>query len=192
MRDWNVVVSVRDGGFARARRLLQPLGPVGRTGFYNVLVMKFDDTSRLLEALRERVDQDPTILGSLARIMPAARTFDFQSPEEFEARAREAALAWVPDLAGKAFHVRLHRRGLKGRLPSPEEERFLDEAVLEAPETAGTPGRISLSRGICRGPRRPARRGGSVATRCVPAAVFVSTRSMSRLGYPASTPRGRP
>jgi hypothetical protein len=37
VRDWNVVVGVRDGGFTRARQRLQPLGSVERTRFYNVM-----------------------------------------------------------------------------------------------------------------------------------------------------------
>jgi tRNA(Ser,Leu) C12 N-acetylase TAN1 len=142
MGDWNVVITVRDGGFARARRLLQQFGPVRRTGFYNVLLLRVDDVHHLLEELRQRVAEDARILDFVSRIMPVFRTFTFQSPEEFEARAREAVLAWASELAGKAFHVRLHRRGFKGRLATPEVERLLAEALLEALVNAGTPGRI--------------------------------------------------
>ncbi len=104
--------------------------------------MKVDDIHRLLEELRARVAEDSSILAAVARVAPAVRCFDFRSHDDFEARAREAALAWVPELAHRAFHVRLHRRGLKEQLPHPEEERFLDDALLEALERAGTPGRI--------------------------------------------------
>lgn len=142
MHDWNVIVSTHADGYTRARHLLQRFGTVARTDYYNVLVMKVDEIQRLLEDLRLRVAEDPSILAAIARVMPAVRCFDFQSHDDFEARAREAALAWVPDLAHKSFHVRLHRRGLKDQRPRPEEERFLDEALLEALERAGTPGRI--------------------------------------------------
>jgi tRNA(Ser,Leu) C12 N-acetylase TAN1 len=40
--------------------------------------------------------------------------------------------------------VRLHRRGFKGRLSTPEEERFLDDALLEALQAAGTPCSLSF------------------------------------------------
>ena len=50
----------------------------------------------------------------------------------------------MPELAQKSFHVRMHRRGFKGRLSSPEEERFLDDLLLTALEEVGTPGRISF------------------------------------------------
>lgn len=142
MHDWNVIISVHADGYTRARHLLQRFGPVYHTDYYNVLVMKVDDIHRLLEDLRDRLLEDPTIPAAIARVMPVSRCFEFQSHEDFEARAREAALAWVPDLAHKSFHVRLHRRGLADQLSKPEEERFLDEALMEALERGGTPGRI--------------------------------------------------
>ena len=43
-------------------------------------------------------------------------------------------------LRGKTFHVRLHRRGHRRELPTPAEERFLDEAT----RATGAPGRIAF------------------------------------------------
>ena len=74
--------------------------------------------------------------------MPAQEVFDFGTAEYFEARARAIALTWVPALSGKSFHVRLHRRGFKGVLSTPREERFIDEALLTALQDAG---RISFT-----------------------------------------------
>ena len=53
-------------------------------------------------------------------------------------------LQWLPKLAGKRFYVRLHRRGFKGILSSPQEERFLDDAILEGLQQAGTHGQIGF------------------------------------------------
>jgi tRNA(Ser,Leu) C12 N-acetylase TAN1 len=139
-----VVVSVRQGGFNRVRKLLREFGAVRPSGFLNVLVMRVDDPRRLLEALAERAAREPGALASLGRAVPVRSTFTFQSREEFEARARDAALALLPELAGKGFHVRLHRHGLKGRLPSQEEERLLGTALREALEKAGTPGHVTF------------------------------------------------
>jgi tRNA(Ser,Leu) C12 N-acetylase TAN1 len=47
-------------------------------------------------------------------------------------------------LLGKSFHVRLHRRGFKGALSTPKEERFLDDALLAVLASAGAPGRIGF------------------------------------------------
>jgi len=146
MKDWNVVVSVRERRLPQAFDLLEEYGPVRKTDFFNVLVMKVDDVRELLEALRKRLVEDPASLSSVSRLVPATHTFSFQSLEEFEAKAKETVLTWVPELAARSFHVRMRRRGFKGRLSSAEEERFLDTILLEALEKAGSIGRITFER----------------------------------------------
>jgi len=54
-------------------------------------------------------------------------------------------LEWSPKLAGRSFHVRFHRRGSTHDLPTPEVERFLDDALLEALRQVGAPGTVSFS-----------------------------------------------
>lgn len=144
MKDWNVVVSVHEQGFVRACELLEELGPISRTDYYNVLVMKVADIRGALEVLRQWVAEDRGILGCISRFMPVTRGFAFQTAQEFETKAADAVLGLVPDLAGKAFHVRMHRRGFKGLISSQTEERFLDDILLQALERAGTPGRITF------------------------------------------------
>ncbi|GAB4331700.1 MAG: hypothetical protein Kow0010_17280 [Dehalococcoidia bacterium] len=145
MEDWNTVVTVREDGAPRARKLLRPFGELEWTGYYNVLVMRVDDREALLEHLRQAIEQDPKVLAyDLSRVVPGEHCFSFQDAEEFEQKAAAAALQWLPLLGGKAFHVRLHRRGFKGRLSSPEEERFLDRILLAALDAEGTPGRMSF------------------------------------------------
>lgn len=144
MQEWNVVVNVNEHGFKRAFEVLRDFGPVRKTDFYNVLVMKVDDIRRMLEALREKASDDPQFLYFLSRLIPVTNTFSFQSPVEFESKSKEIVLTWAPELAGKGFHVRMHRRGFKGRLSSIDEEHFLDNTLLEALKKAGTPGHITF------------------------------------------------
>ncbi len=144
MKEWNVVVTVHEGGFSRARRLLEQFGQVEKTGFFNILVMRAAEPDRLLESLEELAHRDSAALSALARVMPVTYVFTFQSPDEFETKAREMVRPWIPQLAGKSFHVRVHRRGFKGRLSSMDEERFLDRYLLEELERNGTPGRITF------------------------------------------------
>lgn len=54
MQDWNVVVTVQEHGFVDALRLLEQFGPVGKTKYYNVLVMKVEDVPAFLTQLAER------------------------------------------------------------------------------------------------------------------------------------------
>ncbi len=144
MRDWNVVISVRERGFRPAFELLEELGPVAKTDFYNILVMKVDDIGNFLETLREWVREDSHILGLISRVMPVTQTFNFQSAEEFKEKATEAASKWVSMLADRSFHVRMHRRGFKGKMASNEEERFLDDFFLNALKKEGMKGDISF------------------------------------------------
>jgi tRNA(Ser,Leu) C12 N-acetylase TAN1 len=144
MISWNVVVSLREHGFRRAFRLLQGLGAVYTTDFLNVLVMEVSNIPRFLETLNTWIIDDPNLLQILARVVPVTATFSFQSAEEFEAKAKEAVLPLVSQLAGKSFHVRMHRRGFKGRISSADEERFLDHLLLEELEKSGNPGKITF------------------------------------------------
>jgi tRNA(Ser,Leu) C12 N-acetylase TAN1 len=145
MSDWNVVVSLRGDCYKRARRLLEQFGTVNRTDYYNVLALKVGDVRGFLNALRQALEPDPALRTCLTRVIPATHVFTFQSVEEFEARAREAAARFAPELAGKSFYVRLHRRGFRGRLGSQREERQLADFLLAALTRAGTPGRITFT-----------------------------------------------
>lgn len=142
--EWNVVVTVQEDGYQRARRLLQRFGEVGQTDYFNLLVLRVPDYRRFLEELREEGERDPEATLPLARAIPVVQTFTFQTPQEFEERARVAVAAWLPALAGKSFHVRMHRRGFKGKLSTMEEERLLDIYLLEALEQAGNAGSITF------------------------------------------------
>jgi tRNA(Ser,Leu) C12 N-acetylase TAN1 len=144
MSDWNIVASVREGSYARACKILEKFGPVSRTEFFNVLVIKADDIRSVLDELRTWMLEDPESLSFLTRLVPVTHTFVFQSPQEFEVNAKETVLKWAPQLAGMAFHVRMRRRGFKGRLSSAYAERMLDEALLDALEGAKTPGRVAF------------------------------------------------
>lgn len=145
MQEWNVLVTVAEQEFRRAEELLANFGRVKRTEFFNVFLVAVDGVQRFLETLDKWRAEQPDELSLISRIMPAARTFTFSSPEEFEEKAREIVLGWLGGLAGKSFHIRMHRRGFKGKLSSQIEERFLDDVLLDALEKAGTPGNISFS-----------------------------------------------
>ena len=51
---------------------------------------------------------------------------------------------WLPELGGRKFHVRMHRRGFKGKLSSQHEEQFLDHFALEKLQEAGTAAAIDF------------------------------------------------
>jgi tRNA(Ser,Leu) C12 N-acetylase TAN1 len=145
METWNVVITVHEGCYSLARQLLEPLGAVRKTDYFNVLVMTVADIQQAPETLRSMIDEKPEILGAIARFVPAAQTFFFTSAEEFEEKAQEAALSWVRELEGKKFYVRMKRRGFKKRISSLEEETFLDKILIETLEKRGASGTISFT-----------------------------------------------
>ena len=99
----------------------------------------------LLEAVERRTEESPALYDAISRVAPALRGFTFQSAEEFEAKAKSIMLEWAPRLAGRSFHVRLHRRGAWGDLRTPDTERRLDDVLLDATRTTDRPGRISFT-----------------------------------------------
>lgn len=150
MKDWNVVVTVFDEeGYKLAPRLLSRFGKIGSTDFFNVLVMKVADIDAFTRDIAALFAETPGYLNAISRVMPAHAAFDYFSPDEFLEKGEEVILGWSDKLADKSFYVRLHRRGFKGRILSPEAERALDEALLERLETRGHPGHIDFENPDC-------------------------------------------
>lgn len=144
MTDWNVVITVHNGCYRQAHDLLQQFGPVTKTEFFNILVMRIVDLQAFMEDLSKLSKHDPEIVSCLARVVPVMYTFTYQTPAEFELKAKQTVTNWIPTLTGKKFHIRMHRRGFKGRISSMEEEKLLDEYLLEALQMAGNPGKIAF------------------------------------------------
>ena len=116
LREWNVIVSVREGVYQQAKALLKELGQVGETPYYNILVMWVPDTSEALEELHKRYEEQPKIKELIAHFIPVTHIFHFTTPEEFEKKAKETVQELLPQLANKTFHVRMQRRGFKDRI----------------------------------------------------------------------------
>lgn len=144
MHDWNAVATVQTEGMAEARRLLGRLAKVEHTGYYHVLALKAEAPERLLSEFATMVERSPGVVNFVSHLMAAQEMFEFDSLEEFETKAREAVAARLSDLKGRSFHVRIHRRGMKGTLSSQQAERDLDAAIIAALQASGEPGRISF------------------------------------------------
>ncbi len=131
--DWNVVVTVHRGAYQCARDLLAPLGQVRATGFYNVLAMQVSSPRQLLAQLRDlALDRPGDVYSTLSHVSPVTDMFAFADAADLAARAEETARAWLPQLAGKRFHVRVHRRGARGEIHSNTEQVQLTEALARA------------------------------------------------------------
>jgi tRNA(Ser,Leu) C12 N-acetylase TAN1 len=142
--DWNVVVTVYDGEFAETIRLLTPFGDLAPTDYWNVLAMVVPDIPTFLADIENAIQRDASIPNAVSRIIPVTHKFRFQSPDEFEKEACLVVDEWVPEVSGKSFHVRMHRRGFKGRLSSQRAEQLLDHHILQRLELEGAGARIDF------------------------------------------------
>ncbi len=145
MSDWNVVVTIASGRYSQALDLLTPFGQVRRSDFYNVLTLRTEDIPGLLEALRQVLAVDPVAAALIGKVIPCPQTFTFNSPQEFMTQAGMILASLAPALAGQSFHVRLHRRGFKGRISTPQTEQALDDLLLAATTGLGRPAQVTFS-----------------------------------------------
>lgn len=145
MHDWNVVVSLYQEGYRRALKALRELAPTEHSPYHNVLLMRADDPMVLIAAIERRTEENPALYDAISRVAPASRSFDFRSAEEFMEKAKLIVGEWSASLAGRTFHVRLHRRGATLDVGTQDAERLLDDTVLAATAKAGTPGKVSFT-----------------------------------------------
>ncbi len=144
MKNWNVVAVVRADGFNEALGVLREFGHVRRSRFFNVIEMSVANAREFIDGIGRKFSENPGLSALFSRLLPVEMAFAFSTAEEFREKAGESVRAFVPELEGKSFHVRIHRRGFKKRFSSPDEERFLDRLALDELERSGSPGRISF------------------------------------------------
>ena len=144
MKEWNIVITVRYGHYHQACDALSQYAIVYETEFYNVLLLYVPDIASFLDSLLKNAQDDPDFLIPFGRIVPVSHSFTFQEVSELERKAKEVINSFLPQLENKTFHVRMHRRGFKGRFSSPIEERFLDECILQQTETVNKPAKLDF------------------------------------------------
>ncbi len=145
MKDWNVVISAYQDGFKRALRGLRDLGPIEAGRYYNLLLMKVDDPVGVLAAIEKRTQENAALYDALSRVAPCVDCFDFHSAEDFTNYIKSFLSERLSDLAGRSFHVRVHRRGVKHDLPTHDTELLLNDAILKATLKVGQPSKVSFS-----------------------------------------------
>ena len=144
MRDWNVVATIHGQAYSEARHLLAEFGSVDKSDYYNVLLMKVDDIPTFMSQLQHGFTATPQRVACLSHVIPVTTTFSFQTAQEFEDKAKKAVQQWLPQLIARSFHIRMHRRGFKGRLSSQHEEQFLDGYILDCLRQEGATAKVSF------------------------------------------------
>ena len=145
MWEFNLVVTMASGGrFHHLMEELELYGEFRKTQFLGVVLGRVEDPWSFLETVREHRERQLSAFQDLGRVVPIERHFIFRA-EEFVAKACEAIRPWVGQLAGRRFYVRLERRGLKGRIISPEAERAIDVFIKEELGQRGQQAAIDFS-----------------------------------------------
>lgn len=142
---WNLVATVHAEGWREALGVLGRYGKVRKTPYYNVVVMAVEDPRAVAEDLARRIAAEPGLMNFLSRVVPLDAAFELGPLEEAEERFVAALLPFLPRLAGKSFHVRVHKRGPGKALSAHALERALGERLLKALEATGTPGRLAFT-----------------------------------------------
>ena len=88
MKDWNAVVSIYQDGFRRALHALKEFGAVERSPYHNVLVMRVEDPTALLEAIERKTEENPALYDAISRVAPAMRAIEFYSVEAFSEKVK--------------------------------------------------------------------------------------------------------
>ena len=130
--DWNIVITVQPGS-GHEHQLLGALARFGRfrpTAFHGVCMGKVDNIDAFLEALHLASEAGKSWFTHLGRAIPVEATFFF-APETLAERFKGAAAPLVDRMASGSFHVRLERRGLEGKIPSPAIEREVAEHLFD-------------------------------------------------------------
>ena len=144
MSNWNLIVTTSEGKYTQALGFLARFGIVKPTSYYNVVMMEVRNIPELMEFLAQEWESQGGRLLLLQRVVPMSHTFNFRDHQAFQNRAVEIVSVWTDRLAGKTFHVRMHRRGFKDQLHSEEDERYLDTAIVEATTRSGNPAVVSF------------------------------------------------
>jgi RNA 3'-terminal phosphate cyclase (ATP) len=142
--DWNLVATTHSEGWREALGILGRYGKVHRTGYHNVVVMAVEDPRAVAEDLARRIEAEPGLMNFLSRVVPLESAFALGPLEQAADRLTEAFAPLLPRLAGKSFHVRVHKRGPGKALSANALERALGERILAELAQRGTPGRPSF------------------------------------------------
>jgi tRNA(Ser,Leu) C12 N-acetylase TAN1 len=127
---WNVIVTARTGYRRKLRRGLGPLLRLRRSAYPNVLTGLHEDPQAFLDSLDKLLTEKPYLATPISRFMTVERAFPVDPPG-FAEQLEVEIEPFLERLANKTFHVRLERRGHKGRIHSKDCEISLGGHIYE-------------------------------------------------------------
>lgn len=143
MREWNILATSLEGRRDALLVALRRLGAFWRAGYQNVLVGRVDDQQAFLQDVRARLPTDMLLETSVTKIIPVERIALFE-PARLVETLIEMLAPRADAIAGKSFHVRLERRGLKGVVHTPTVEREVGAALMSKATAHGREPTVSF------------------------------------------------
>ena len=144
MKDWNVVATIAENCFKEAFSLLSHYDHVEKTPFRNVLTLKVENTETFLKSFLQDMQKDPAYRRVFCRVIPCTHCFFFQTLSAFEEKAKQCIQSFLPQLAHRSFHVRMHRRGFYGTIKSQDEAGLLGDYLNEQLRSQGAEGKVTF------------------------------------------------
>lgn len=141
---WNVLITIRGGGYNKAKNVLKNYGKLETSHYYNILKLKVVDLNDFLSDFASQYSSKPFIEDCISRIHPLMETFHFDSKEDFELKVKLFLKKYLSKLNGKMFQVRINRRGQKGMLHSLHEEQYLDHYIINSLELQKGTARVNF------------------------------------------------
>lgn len=132
MKPWNVLVTSLLGQEKDVYGELRRTGDFRQTDFKDVFIGWTDD----IEAFLSSMLANTFLKERIGKAVPIERVFSFHA-EDFEEKLENTIQDYLPRLAGSRVHVRMERRGFKGRLNSLEMEQKMDRIIKERLVEAG-------------------------------------------------------
>lgn len=142
-RSWNVVAVARDGLTGAALEALKTVGEFRTAGYPRVLVGEVAPEGGLVETVAGCVAANPPLARTLHRVVPVEDAVLFDGDDVTETLC-ERFEGMGERIAARSFHVRVHLRGLKGRLETPAVELALGGFLYDRAEALGRPPSVSF------------------------------------------------
>ena len=144
MWSFNLLVTLAvDGRFYTLLRELSLHGEFHKNEYYGTILGQVPDPLAFLDLIRSRRADNPHAFAGLGRVIPFEHCVLF-TPDTFLPQLQAALTPYTERLLGQRFYIRLERRGLKGRIISPEIERALDAFLLDQIHAAGETAQIDF------------------------------------------------
>ena len=97
---------------------------------------KTENPVRLLEQISFAGSDGNSWANEIARILPVEKIFHF-TPASLTGQLKETTAGFIDRMASGRFYVRLERRGMGGKISTPEVERAVADHLVELAEHEG-------------------------------------------------------